>query len=454
MKKIFSKAGVSLQNRVNVLSIRLARPLFAVLIAAFSATTYAQSGTNSPYSQYGLGELTDQAVGFNHGMNGLGLGFREHNQVNFLNPASYSALDSLTFILDAGASGQITNFKEGNKKVNANNADFEYVVAGLRLAKHVGLSLGLVPYSNIGYNYSTSNYVDDTKSVIYTNTYSGSGGIHEAYLGMGWEPFKGFSFGFNAGYLWGDYTKSFVNAYSETQAKTLSKYYNADVRSYKVDFGMQLTAKLSKKDWLTLGLTYGMGHKIGGDPTCLVISNNSQTGVADTASYPAAGKLELEIPTTFGAGITLNHNNKWKLGADYMLQKWSQVEYPEYEEQSGQPIYHLKEGLFKDRQRITVGGDFCPKEDGKHFFSRIHYRAGFSYATPYLIVNGGDGPKEMSASVGLGIPIINAWNNRSQLNISAQWVKQSAKNLITENTFRITIGLTFNERWFDKWKVE
>ena len=82
-------------------------------------SSFAQSGTNSPYSQYGLGELSDQTSGFNRGMNGLGLGFREHNQVNYINPASYSALDSLSFIFDMGISGQLTNFKENSRKVNA-----------------------------------------------------------------------------------------------------------------------------------------------------------------------------------------------------------------------------------------------------------------------------------------------------------------------------------------------
>ena len=40
------------------------------------------------------------------------------------------------------------------------------------------------------------------------------------------------------------------------------------------------------------------------------------------------------------------------------------------------------------------------------------------------------------------------------LNISTQWVKLDAKNFITENSFRINIGITFNERWFAKWKVK
>ena len=88
------------------------------------------------------------------------------------------------------------------------------------------------------------------------------------------------------------------------------------------------------------------------------------------------------------------------------------------------------------------------------FFKRIHYKVGASYATPYYNIKGDDGPRELTLSAGFAIPIINSWNNRSLLNISAQWVNSSTKNYIKENTFRINIGLTFNERWFAKWKVD
>ena len=114
----------------------------------------AQSGTNSPYSQYGLGILSDQSQGFNRGMNGLGIGLRIGNQVNYLNPASYSSIDSLTMLVDMGLSLQITNFKEGGNKVNARNANFEYAVATFRILPKFGLAAGVVPYTNIGYNYS------------------------------------------------------------------------------------------------------------------------------------------------------------------------------------------------------------------------------------------------------------------------------------------------------------
>lgn len=130
--------------------------ILATLLLGTVISVNAQSGTNSPYSQYGLGVLSDQTSGFNRGMNGVGLGFHEHNQINYLNPASYSAIDSLSFIFDAGISGQITNFEENGVKKNANNANFEYVVAGFRAAKHLGVSFGVLPFTNVGYNYTST----------------------------------------------------------------------------------------------------------------------------------------------------------------------------------------------------------------------------------------------------------------------------------------------------------
>lgn len=423
-----------------------------ILASVCITPAVAQSGTNSPYSQYGLGLLNEQSSGFNRGMNGLGLAFREHNQVNYINPASYSALDSLTFIFDAGLSGQITNFNENGHKINANNADFEYAVAAFRAFKHVGVSFGIVPFTNVGYNYAITDYLNDDRDVAYTNTYSGSGGIHQVYFGAGWEFLKGLSVGANISYLWGDIDRSVINSYSDGSINTLSKYYTASVKSYKLDVGLQYQLALDKKNALAIGLTYGLGHKLGTDPKCNIISTNTMTAVADTASFTVNNGLE--IPTSFGAGVMWNHANKFKLGADFSYQQWGSLQYPVYRVVNDEPRYELTDDYYKDRYKVTVGGEFCNDEMSRRFFDRIRFRAGVSYATSYYKINGFDGPDEISASIGFGIPIVNAYNNRSVLNISGQWVHSAANGLLTENTFRINIGITFNERWFMKWKVD
>ena len=421
-------------------------------LAAVSSFAAAQSGTNSPYSQYGLGEQTQQATGFNKGMNGLGLGYRKGDQLNTLNPASYSAMDSLTFIFDAGISGQLTNFEENGKRINAKNANFEYVAAGFRAFKHLGVSFGIMPYTNVGYSYSNSHKVGDADATTYYNTYKGTGGVHQIYLGMGWEIFKGFSLGVSGAYLWGDYERQIVNSYSDSYTNTLSKYYTASITDYKVDFGAQIAIPFSKKSNLTIGLTYGLGHKMAADPECKVISTNSQTLVSDTASYVI--KDGFEMPNVMSGGFMLNLAEKFRIGADYQLQKWGDVGFPVYTNTNSGPSYQISNDYFKDRHKVTIGGEYCKNPTSNKFFQRIRFRAGASYATPYFKINGKDGPKEISVSAGFGIPIMNGWNNRSVLNISGQWVRLDASNLLRENTFRINIGLTFNERWFMKWKVD
>lgn len=429
--------------------------IVAALMMGAAISAGAQSGTNSPYSQYGLGVLADQASGFNRGMNGVGIGFHEHNQVNYLNPASYSSIDSLSFIFDMGATGQITNFTEGGVRKNAHNADLEYVVAGFRAAKNLGISFGILPFSTIGYNYTTSSTVfkgddmnDPVSSVI---THSGSGGLHQIYLGAGWSPIKGLSVGANLSYFWGTYERSTSVSFTETYAKTTSRVYSTNVHNYKLDLGVQYTLKALDKDWVTLGATFSPGHNLKADADLAQYSVNSSTNVTDTATSSIANAHKL--PDMFGVGAMWNHNNQLKVGFDWTLQKWGSIGYPSFANEDNLKG-SLIDGIYKDRKKYNLGIDFVPDERKRSYFKRVHYRMGFSYASPYLSVNGNDGPSEYSLTAGFGFPITNSYNNRSQLNISGQWVRTSAPGLIKENTFRINIGFTFNENWFAKWKVQ
>lgn len=423
--------------------------LGSILLGFGTLSIVAQSGTKSPYSQYGLGILSDQSQGFNRGMSGLFQGFRSGNQVNMQNPASYSAVDSLSMIFDVGVSGQITNFKEGGAKVNAKTANFEYVTALFRIFPKFGASIGLVPYTNVGYSYSTTQQIGSS-STTSTMQFSGEGGLRQAYLGLGYEFFKGFSLGANISYFWGSYKKDITVLSSDDAVKTLSKTYDADVSSYKLDLGVQYRHSLTKTDELTFGATFGLGHKLGSDPSLTVMTLDGQTGVMSASVDTVHNGLS--IPMTIGAGIAYSRNKSLIFGVDYQLMRWGAESFPVVNENTNN--YELVNNYYKDRHKVTVGAEWLPNRMSRRFLNRVQYRVGASYATPYYNINGQDGPKELTVSAGFGIPLVNSWNNRSVLNISFQWANLSAKNLVTENSFRVTIGLTFNERWFAKWKVD
>ena len=408
---------------------------------------WAQGGTNSPYSQFGIGVLGDQSQGMSRGMNGVGYGLRQGNRVNTLNPASYSSVDSLTMLFDMGVSGQLTHYKEGKLERNASLASFEYVVGSFRAWKNLGVSFGLLPYSSVGYEYSTTSYEQNVGQ--QKETFSGSGGLHEVFLGVGWRLLKPLSIGVNAGFLWGTIDHSVVPE-AAVAANTLRRNYSANISSYKLDIGAQWVQPLSRADRLTLGAVVGVGHNLNNEAEMTIVSSNLLSGTNDTATFKVADAYEL--PMSFGVGAAYQHAGKLTAAADFTLEKWGDVKYPVF---TGSE-YKLQSGLLKDRMKMSVGLDWLPNPSqlGGRFLEHVHYRLGAGYATPYYYINGKEGPKELSVSAGFGIPIVNQHNNRSVLNISGQWVRSSATDFVTENSFRINIGITFNERWFMKWKVD
>ena len=423
------------------------RILGCLLMAATVNGAWAQGGTNSPYSQFGIGALSDQSQSMSRGMNGVGYGLRQGNIVNTLNPASYSGVDSLTMLFDMGVSGQFTHYEEGKLRRNASLASFEYVVGSFRAWKNVGVSFGLLPYSSVGYEYATSSR--DQNLGQLTESFTGSGGLHEVFLGFGWRLLKPLSIGVNAGYLWGSIDRS-VLPDADATANSLRKNYSTSVSNYKLDIGAQWVQPIGRFDRLTLGAVVGLGHNLKNDAEMTIVSTNQLSNSSDTTALKLTDAFEL--PMSFGVGAAYQHAGKLTLAADFTLDKWGDVKFPTF---TGNE-YKLQSGLLKDRMKMSVGLDWLPNPSqmGGRFLEHVHYRLGAGYATPYYYINGKEGPKELSVSAGFGIPIVNMHNNRSVLNISGQWVRSSATDFVTENYFRINIGVTFNERWFMKWKVD
>jgi len=412
------------------------------MMATAVMTASAQSSTKSPYSQFGIGILSDRSQGMSRGMNGVGIALQQSNIVNTMNPASYGSVDSLTMIFDASVTGQMTNFKEGNTQQNAKTANFDYIVASFRAWRNVGVSVGVLPLSNVGYSYQTTSTVNQEYGKL-AETYSGEGGLHEAFIGFGWRILKPLSIGVNAGYVWGDLDRSVLTANSNFGS--LMKSYSTSVKSYKLDVGMQWRQPLNRNNVVTLGATMGIGHKLNADPKLDIINVSK----SDTTSYQISNGMEL--PWSMGVGLAWQHRDKLTIAADAELQQWGKTSFPSYINNT----YTSTKDIMKDRLSLKAGAEWVPDaNDVRHYLKRVHYRFGAGLSTPYYKINGQDGPKDISVSAGFGFPIQNAYNSRSIVNISGQWVHSSAKDFITENMFRINIGITFNERWFAKWKVE
>ena len=430
--------------------------LALALAAGTSLTASAQTnGSNSPYSRYGFGLLNDQAQGFNKGMSGLAYGMSNGKELNFKNPASYASIDSLSFLFDVGLSLQKGNFKQGKNKINANNAAFDYLALGFRASKNLGISLGALPFSTIGYNISNTEKIQlPTGEVHQTESYVGDGGLHEVYGGIGWRPIQPLSIGFNAGLLWGNMKHTVMASFSDANIASRRRQYHSHISTYKVDLGIQYAQKLNAKNDLILGITYGLGHDINSNG--FYYDQNVTSGSISSGDTLKAANA-FQLPHTVGVGVVWNHDRRLRAGMDYTFQKWENVKSPKMgTTPDGTPSYQAATGDYTNMHQFTIGMEYQQNPDGLHWRDFVRYRAGFTFSSPYAKIDGKDGPRRYAASVGVGLPITNRYNNRSIVNISAQYerVEPQFAGMITENYFRICIGLSFNERWFMKWKVE
>ncbi|MBR4434258.1 MAG: hypothetical protein IKS80_07100, partial [Bacteroidaceae bacterium] len=246
-----------------------------VLTFAASPTAWAENGMNSPYTRFGFGQLALPEMGIHKAMGGTGTGLRNYNQINMMNPAAYSTVDTLTFILDMGMTLQNANFVEGAVRRNVRNASFDYMAAQWRLRPGLGMTLAYLPLSSVGYAYSNSAVIrqDDDGTVASTTSYTGEGGVHQAFVGLGWEPFRWISIGANGIYTYGYLQHAVANSYSETSGGTSTgssissrtKIYSADVGALSWNAGVQLTFGTGK-DRFVVGATYSPAHTLNGQP--------------------------------------------------------------------------------------------------------------------------------------------------------------------------------------------
>ncbi len=444
----------------------LAMPAVMIALAA-----HAQNGINSPYSRYGFGIMAERSLGFNKGMGGVAQGFRNKEQINIANPASYSEVDSLTALFELGLTLQNGNYKMDQLQQNARNTSFDYFAFQFRAAKNLGMTVGIMPMTNINYKFTSESVtIVGNENITSAYNFYGDGGLREVFFGAGWKPLPRLSIGANASYVWGDYSHTMAMSYSESTAFSLARKYTADLSTYSLQAGLQYEQPVNKDDKIVVGATYTLGHKVNCDAYRQTQTLNSST--VETSSTDTL-RNAFQLPHSIAAGVTYYSKNNLRVGADFELQKWSDCLFP-YQQMSASTTddqaYVAAKGLLNDRMKVSAGFDWTPKpEDRLHYFNRCTYKAGAYYSKSYanadLSGNISDKPYEFGVSAGITFPIANRhiWRKEPRINISMQWVQTNIPYInastlkqaaLKENYLRLCIGLSFNESWFYKTKFQ
>jgi hypothetical protein len=414
------------------------KKLTFLLIFLFSLNQLSegQNNTNSPYTRFGLGELVDAHSGEQKALGGVGFGSRNGLSVNTLNPASYSAVDSLTFMFDFGFGGLLSRFSLPAGTNSKFNANLEYITMQFPLTKWLGFSAGVLPFSFTGYNFYRNDSVlipTSSGSVYskYTETYNGEGGVSQVYAGLGAKFLNHISVGVNAYYMFGDVVNNRNVQFGETTYSNgnSTQENSIDISSFRFRYGLQMFNTFAKKHDVTLGLIYEAKAPLNGS-----FVQRHFAIPADTMVYDKG----FDMPQTLGAGLYYTFDSRLSLGFDYSLQQWAKAKY-----------FGVTDSL-RNRTRLALGAEWIPDPRGRRYFDRVRYRAGLSLTDAYYKVNGVSAPQNFGISFGIGLPLR---TSSTMVNASVEYGRSGERSLLREDYFKFTVNAVFNESWFFKRKL-
>lgn len=407
------------------------------IVLLFSLVSYAQQSTSSPYSFYGIGDVRFKGTIENRGMGGLSF-VPDSIHINIQNPALLSSLKLTAFAV--GGTFSPVKLKTATQNEKAQRTSLDYVSVALP-AKKFAVGFGLVPYSSVGYSVVNTN-----NALSQRNEFEGSGGVNRVYTTLSYKINSYFSIGADLQYNFGSIETQKVTTQNEVQFGTREEN-TSNVSGFSLNAGLAYQRKINSKMNFYSGLTFAPQANLTlknerNIATVQVIAGGEYT-FGEPYEIPLANtKLKLPTKVTFGSGV--GNLKKWFVGAEMAFQENSKF---------GNRFSDITQVTYENATKISVGGFFIPKYNAfSEYWKKVTYRGGFRYENTGLVINN-QSIKDAAVSLGFGFPFGASFSN---LNIGLEYGQRGTTKagLIKENYVNISVGLSFNDRWFIKRKYD
>lgn len=395
-----------------------------------SGITYAQEGTTSPYSYYGIGSLKFRGTVENRTMGGIGV-FSDSIHLNLQNPASYADLELVTFTV--GASHKASKQKNETVSQKTSTTTLDYVAVGIPMGKF-GMGFGLIPYTSVGYDFFS-----DVEGGI--TQYTGTGGLNKAFLSLGYQVTPELSVGVDANYNFGKIENTAITQKTDLQYATLI-FNRSDLLGFSVNFGALYKRMVTEDLELTGSLAFTPGTSFTSENSRMV----SSLLISPAGNFPNRD-IEVDVPDTdftFPSQVTVGFGiakpKFWGIGAEYSSQKTSNFTNRSIE---------IDNVEYNNASKYRLGGYYIPNYNSfGNYVKRVVYRAGIRFEETGLAVDGHD-INEFGISFGVGLPVGRLFSN---VNLGVEFGQRGTTDfgLIQENFFNTFLSFSLNDKWFEK----
>ena len=412
------------------------KKLALVIFVFCGLSAVAQLGTSSPYSRFGLGDLQGNIFPVYNALGGGVTALSSTSSVNSSNPASYTSFKSNSFLFSTGGLHKTTLIQNLTDKQVANNSAFSHMTIAFPISSKLGASIGMLPFSNIGYTLNARDTAVNANMI-----YTGDGGLSKVYFGGAYEPFKGFSLGMNASYLFGGLNRRKKLDYDDESFFDSRSNSSINLKGYYYEFGLMYKMELANEKVLSFGLTANNNSSLRAKRTNIVetISGTNETVKDTTSNIVEWG--EVNLPKYISTGLMYRDGEKWLLIADYSIQNWADY-----------TLLGESDDL-SNSMRLSAGLQYTPEFNSvTKYYKRMQYRLGANYSNTPLTLNDTQ-LKEMSVSFGFGIPVK---KSRTKYDISLTLGQRGTtdNNLIKEQFIKFGLSVSYDGIWFVKRKYD
>lgn len=411
-----------------------------LFLALSSVMVMGQNSTSSPYSRYGLGNMENNGFGRNKGMGGTGIALRNNANINPLNPASFTAIDSMSQIYEFGLMGKVDMLDDGTSTQYEYDVNISELGMAFPITRWMGFSMGIKPVSLIGYEYSNTQNFGFVDNVTFL--YNGEGGITNAFAGIGVSPVKNLSLGASFAYYFGTNVYNRAIAFVDNpQYSNISTYEEIKIAALHPIFGLQYIQDINSDNSLVFGAVYEPATDLNAEQTLKTLRyvGGAQTFAEELESLDNE-PIGMGVPMSYGVGLAYVANNQLTISGDYYVQNWKDA-----------PFYGKTDTL-NNKTKVSAGLEYIPNYLSQKYLDRVEYRLGSHYSNEYFKVGGQD-IYDFGINFGVGLPLR---YSKTRFNIAFEygWVGTSDKSLINENYGKLTINFSFNNFWFIKRKFD
>jgi len=404
----------------------------------------AQNEINSPYSSFGLGNLSPRTNVVSSSMGGVGYALQNPYYINFKNPAAFAAFDSLSFIADISFDLVNHQLRTERQEQSGTFAQLGYLAIGLPILRVWRMSAGIMPYSDVGYGI-----IDERQDVEHfgtiVNEYRGTGGLQLLYWGNAFKVSKGLTLGVNLSYLFGTLNKINFAEYEIPHVLNTVIFDFRHLDGIYISGGVQYQTTAKEKYHLGIGVVYENAIKTWSRENLIILrypGRYSPNITVDTVKVRIGEITDVKMPHIVGAGLSYGYKDRLLVAADFTWQNWKRFS-----------MSHSNDTL-RDNFITAIGIQYVPNPMSSKYYNKINFRAGTRFSSGYFIIN--EKPiSEFAISVGLGFPI-RTFNTRSSVNIMFEYSKLGTlqRNLILQNYFKLSFSFILQEKWYQRRKLE